>query len=351
MTVRRPGLSQDPDSAAALPWRVGAATGVGSLPHLDHDEAARVVVGELPDFPHLFELPGRGAGSDMIGRAAAMLVDLHVDLQPAGWRLVDRSGRDERSAESALRADLDALEVAALGYEGPLKVQVTGPWTLAAGLERTRGGRVLADRGARRDVAQSLAEGIGEHVRDVARRIPGAVIVGQVDEPALPTVLAGAVPTESGFGRLGAVPPAEAESLLGEVLAAAGEWPVVHCCASAPPVGLVQRAGAAALSCDVGVLGEASLDELAAAVDDGLALWPGIVPAVASDPRPSDRDLVDRLQRLFGRLDQEPARVIRSTVVTPVCGLAGADESWARAAYALAVRTGRALADALGADR
>jgi hypothetical protein len=57
------------------------------------------------------------------------------------------------------------------------------------------------------------------------------------------------------------------------------------------------------------------------------------------------------LRRLFGRLDQEPAHVMRSSVVTPACGLAGADESWARAAYVLAVQTGRALAEAVGDDR
>lgn len=334
-----------------FPWGVGVATGIGSLPYQDRDEAARVVFGELPDFPHLFELPGRGAGSDMIGRTAAILVDLHVDLQPAGWRLVDRPGRDERSAVSALRADLDALEVAGHGYEGPLKVQVTGPWTLAAGLERTRGGRVLADHGARRDIAQSLAEGIGQHIDEIARRLPGVVVIGQIDEPGLPAVLAGSISTESGFGRLGAVPANEAESLLGAVLAEAGEWPVVHCCAQAPPVGLIHRAGAIALSCDVGALDDASLDELTAAVDNGLCLWPGIVSSLPVDAPPSDKDLVDRLQRLFGRLDQDPARMVHSSVVTPACGLAGADESWARAAYSIAVRTGRALADAVGADR
>ncbi len=334
-----------------FPWKVGVATGVGSLPYLDRDEAARVVVGELPDFPHLFELPGRGAGSDMIGRSAAMLVDLHVDLQPAGWRLVDRPGRDENSAVSTLQADLDALEVIAHGYAGPLKVQITGPWTLAASLERTRGGRVLADRGARRDIAQSLAEGFGQHVSEIARRVPGAAIVGQIDEPGLPAALAGSVPTESGFGRLSAVPEPEAESLLGAVLTAAGEWPVVHCCAANPPVGLVHRAGAAVLSCDVSVLDEASLDELTVAVDAGLALWPGIVPALAPDVPLSDRDLVDRLRRLFSRIDQDPAGAILGSVVTPACGLAGADQGWARAAYNLAVRTGRALADTVGVDR
>jgi hypothetical protein len=334
-----------------FPWGVAVATGVGSLPYQDRDEAARVVVGELPDFPHLFELPGRGAGSDMIGRTAAMLVDLHVDLQPAGWRLVDRRGRDESAAQSTLQADLDALEVAAHGYVGPLKVQVTGPWTLAAGLERTRGGMVLADRGARRDVAQSLAEGIAEHAGGVRRRIPGADVVVQVDEPGLPSVLAGSLPTVSGLSRVGAVPSTEAESVLAVVLAAAGEWPVVHCCAAEVPFALAVRAGARAVSCDVGILTAASIDELAAAVDGGLSLWPGVVPALPPPGRPSDRDLADLLQRFFHRLDQPPAQMAEGSVVTPACGLAGADQAWARSAYSLAVRTGRVFADAVGVDR
>jgi methionine synthase II (cobalamin-independent) len=335
----------------SFPWGVGVATGVGSLPYQDRDEAARVVVGELPDFPHLFELPGRGAGSDLIGRTAALLVDLHVDLQPAGWRLVDRPGRDEKRAADTLRVDLEAFELALYGYTGPLKVQVAGPSTLAAALERSRGGHVLADRGARRDLAQSLAEGVQQHVEEVVRRVPGAAVVVQVDEPALPSVLVGSVPTISGFGRLGAVPIAEAESSLGTVLTAAGKWPVVHCCAADPPFELVRAAGASAVSCDVGVLEEAGFDELAVAVDAGLALWPGVVPALKPPVPPSDSELADRLRRLFGRLDQDPARTAASTVVTPACGLAGAGGQWARAAYALSVRTGRAFADAVGADR
>ncbi|MET0523029.1 MAG: methionine synthase [Jiangellaceae bacterium] len=337
--------------AVAFPWGVGVATGVGSLPHRDRDEAARFVVGELPDFPHLFELPGRGAGSDMIGRAAALLVDLHVDLQPSGWRLVDRPGQDEKSAAAALQADLDALELSALGYTGPLKVQVTGPWTLAAALDRPRGGQALADQGARRDLVQSLAEGIEQHAGEVGRRVPGAVVVVQVDEPALPSVLAGSVPTSSGFGRVGAVSTAEVESALAAVISAAGHWPVVHCCAAKPPIALAHRAGAVAVSCDVATLDDTTVDELAAAVDTGLCVWPGVVPVIAPAVPPSDRDLADLLQRLFSRLDQDPANLAPGVVVTPACGLAGADEGWARVAYALAIRTGRAFADAVGGGR
>ncbi|HEX6578440.1 MAG TPA: methionine synthase [Jiangellaceae bacterium] len=333
------------------PWGVGVATGVGSLPYDDRDEAAKVVVGELPDFAHLPELPARGAGADMVGRTAAMLVDMHVDLQPSGWRLVDRPGIDERRAVEMLRSDLDAIEIAAHGYEGPLKVQVCGPWTLAAALDRTRGDRVLADHGARRDLAHSLAEGLAGHLSDVARRVPGATVVAQVDEPGLPAVLAAAIPTSSGFGRLRAVTPVEAESLLAVVLAAAGEWPVLHCCAEDPPVALGRRAGALAVSLDVDRLDGTVLDQLAASVDDGLMLWPGIVPVVRPVAPPSDRDLADRLERMCGRLDQDPVLLSAGLVVTPACGLAGADPEWARRAYALARATARAFADSVGADQ
>ena len=35
------------------------ATGVGSMPGEDFGEAARLVLGEVPDLPHLPEVPGR----------------------------------------------------------------------------------------------------------------------------------------------------------------------------------------------------------------------------------------------------------------------------------------------------
>src|SRR4051812_14148114 len=80
----------------------GLATGVGSLPGDDIDGAIALVFDALPDLPHLPELPARGPGSDMIGRTATALVDLPVDLQPAGWRLVDRPSFDQRRGRDLL---------------------------------------------------------------------------------------------------------------------------------------------------------------------------------------------------------------------------------------------------------
>src|SRR5690242_15171104 len=101
------------------------------MPGDDIDAALALVFTELPDLPHLPELPARGPGADLVGRTAATLVDLHVDLQPSGWRLVARGGIDERRAGEMLERDLDALVPVAATHDGPLKVQLCGPLTLA----------------------------------------------------------------------------------------------------------------------------------------------------------------------------------------------------------------------------
>ena len=126
----------------------------------------------------------------MTGRGVAVMAALGADLQPAGWRLTDAPGVDQRRARSLLAQDLDGFEEQSQGYAGTVKVQVAGPWTLAATVERPRGDKVLADFGARRDLAQALAEGLRDHVADLRRRVPNAAgIVVQVDEPALAAVL------------------------------------------------------------------------------------------------------------------------------------------------------------------
>src|SRR4051795_10232295 len=133
--VRRVAAGEGPESNARA-----LATGVGSLPGVDIHEAVRLVLGELPELPHLPELPARGAAAGMTGRALAVVADLGFDLQPAGWRLTDAPGVDHRRARSLLGEDLDALEehaqAAGLGAGHELKIQVAGPWTLAATVER-----------------------------------------------------------------------------------------------------------------------------------------------------------------------------------------------------------------------
>lgn len=179
----------------------GLSTGIGSWPGTDIAAATRLTFGEFAELPYLPELPDRGAAAGMIGRATAICSGLDFDLQPAGWRLTDGSGADHRRAAALLRQDLDILEEVAQGWDGPVKVAVTGPITLAATVEKPRGDKVLSDHGARRELAQALAEGTASLFDELARRLPQIQPVLQVDEPMLPQVLGGQVATASGFGR------------------------------------------------------------------------------------------------------------------------------------------------------
>jgi methionine synthase II (cobalamin-independent) len=312
-----------------FPW--GPATGIGSLPGADPAEALRTVLGELPELPHLPELPGRGAGADMIGRTAALLVDLAVDLTPAGWRLVPRPGIDVRRAQEFLERDLDVLTDLADGYAGPLKLQAVGPWTLAASLERTRGERAVVDAGARRDLAQSLTEGIRAHVAEVRARVPGAQVVVQIDEPSLPAVLQGGLPTVSGFGKLPAVASPDVQAELGSAIDALPRPVVVHCCAPRFPLPLLRAAGADGVSFDLGLVQD--LDAIGEAVDAGVRLLVGVVPGTEVT-LPAPRATASRVQAWWRELGFPVERLPDAVTLTPSCGLAGATPSYALAAMA-----------------
>ncbi len=317
------------------------ATGVGSMPGEDareYAEAVRVVLGELapPEgLPHLPELPGRGVAASMTGRALAVVAGLGADLQPAGWRLTDAPGVDHRRARSLLAQDLDALEEQAHALTGAFKIQVAGPWTLAATVEKPRGDKVLSDHGARRDLAQALAEGLRDHVADVRRRVTRVErLVVQVDEPALAAVLDARVPTASGFGRHRAVHPPEASEALAWVLTAiadAGAEPWVHACAPGTPLDLVRGAGARGLSVDLGVLVAADLDHLAEAWDAGDTVALGVVPGLAPPAeRPTSTQVTERVQRILDMLGLDLEEVSPRLVLSPACGLAGASPDWVR---------------------
>ncbi len=338
---------------ATIPRRPGGpatATGIGSMPGEDIRESVRTVTGSLEALPHLPELPARGPGADMTGRTAGMLAELYVHLQPSGWRISDRPGRDTRRARAWLREDLDALEEFTQGYSGALKISAVGPWTLAATVERRTGEAMLGDPGACRDLTASLAEGLRGHLAEVRRRVPGAHPVLQLDEPALTAVLHGAVPTASGYRTHRAVDRAVAEGALRDLVEvghAAGAAVVVHSCAPGVPVPLLRRAGADGVSLDFSLLTEREDDAIGEAAEDGMSLLFGVVPGTGERPEElSDpAGTVSGVRTLWRRLGLSPGLLSESVVVTPVCGLAGASPAYARAALAHCVRAARSLAD------
>lgn len=326
----------------AISW--GPATGIGSMPGGDAREAAKTVTGSFEDFPFLAELPARGPGADMLGRTAGMLVELYARVEPSGWRIGDRPGRDTRRAKAWLGEDLDALEEFTQGYEGPVKVQAVGPWTLAAALELKNGEAALSDPGACRDLAGSLTEGLRVHLADVRRRIPGAQIVLQLDEPSLIGVLRGHIKTASEYRTHRAVDRQLVESTLREVLGVHDGPSVVHSCAPDVPFALLRRTGADAISFDFSLLTERDDEAIGEAVEGGTKLFAGVVAGVDS-PLSDPAGSVMGVRTLWRRLGLNPGSLAESVVVTPSCGLAGASPAYARAVLAHCARAARSLAD------
>jgi hypothetical protein len=328
-----------------FPWPAGAATGIGSLPGTDVAEAQRLVLGELPDLPHLPELPARGPGADIIGRSAGFLVDLPVQLYAGRWQIAPRPGRDLRRTADLRERDLDQLTEQADGFAGTLKVQSAGPWTLAASLDLPIGGRMLRDPGAVRDLTDSLAEGLRRHVADVQKRVPRATVLLQLDEPSLPTVMAGRVPTESGLSAYRAVPAPDAAGALRTVVQAAGAAVVVHCCAPDVPLQVVRDAQAAGVAIDLALLRD--LDPLGEALEAGLGLFAGAAPTrpPADGGAPTSKQVAERVRTLWHRLAFPAARLPEQVVVTPACGLAGAPEPYVRAVLTACRDAGRRLAE------
>ncbi|WP_246236865.1 methionine synthase [Actinomadura chibensis] len=327
------------------PWGPGTATGIGSYPGDDPAEALRIVLGETPELPHLPELPARGPGADLTGRTAGLLVDMPVHLEPSGWRFSDRPGRDTLRSRDHLARDLDVLEEVAGGHDGPFKIQVCGPWTLAATIELRHGDRALKDAGAVRDLAASLAEGVAAHVADVRRRLPAAEVLLQLDEPGLPAALAGTVPTASGFSRLRAIEEAVAEETLRSVIDAAGVFTVVHCCARDVPYALLRGAGAKAVSVDLRRVPKRDDDAVGEAIDTGTALFLGAVPATDA-ALPALQATAEPVRELWRRLGFPAAQLARQVVITPACGMAGASPRYVREALKRCRDTARMIYEA-----
>ncbi len=295
------------------------------------------MVGELPDLPYLPELPARGVGADMVGRASALLVEMQFDTTTRGYRIAQRPGAASRRALDFLREDMDAIEEAwetAGRTGGTVKVQSIGALTLASEVELANGHVALTDPGAVRDLAGSLAEGLGNHAAELRRRL-GADVVVQLDEPSLGAVLTGTVSGVTGMDRVRALPAPDALDLLDAVIATIGVPVAVHTCAENPPLELLRRSAAVAVSLDVAKLTARNLDDLGELLDSGKVLLLGLVPTEEPAPRPAWREIAEPAVTVIDRLGFPRAMLRERVGVTPACGLAGTSLDWGRAALKL----------------
>lgn len=180
-------------------------------------------------------------------------------------------------------------------------------------------------------------------------------------------MLSGTVPTASGFGRLRAVDKAVVREGLRTVVDAVGVPAVVHSCAPGVPVGLLREAGVAGVSLDFSMLRAREEEEIGEAVEAGLGFLFGVVPslppAVPSNrvanrattrgntgagarPLSDPAGTVSGVKTLWSRLGFAPDLLGAAVVVTPTCGLAGADPAWVRRVLKHSVEAAQVLHEA-----
>jgi len=343
---------------------VTAVSGTGAWPGTDPLEAQQTVLGDLADLPDgvtglpwTVRLAERGPFGTSAAQALGLLVELPAELGPHGWRLADRPGADATRLAAARREDLDALAVAAHGWDGPLVVPVCGPLTLAASVYLARGDRAVGDHGAVAEIAESLAAGTAEHLAAITRAVPGARPTVLLHEPLLAPVVAGALPSFSGYARLRAVPaPVVSERLsrvVGVLRESGAERVVLHVGPGAAVTGAARGAGADALGVETTALDERAWEQVAEAVEAGTALWAGVPqPATSQCAGPDVRGVADAVLRGWERVGLDRAGLRDVVLLAPAGpavpapgGVPVVDPAAARATLAAVARAAAVVAE------
>ena len=297
------------------------ATLTRALRGTDPFETFTVLRGEL-GAPHLASvpvLPDRGPHAELAARTAAMLDSLHADRQPHGWRITGVPGADSRQARNLLASDLNVV-ADVLGAEsgadtGPIAFSVLGPVSLAATVHVHNGEKLQSDPGARRDLTQSWCAGLPDLVAALRRNTDGRGTVLVVEEPELERVLAGTIPTASGYRTLRSLPRHEVRTALTEAVTAAREAGAQRVRLAA---GDAEPAWALRTGADTAVTGVPSgaterWEPLAALHEAGVGLCFDSAPVTG---RPAVRSLVERVLRPWTELGMDPAALL-GTLLAP----------------------------------
>jgi methionine synthase II (cobalamin-independent) len=329
------------------------ATGIGSLPLTDPDEAVALALRYLPEAPIWPQLPRRGVLEQMGGQYSEALPGLVADA--SGERLWFDTSRDltpelERFFERYLARDFEHFRISeshaaglhafmrALSARPPerarfLKGHVTGPLTAGLLLKDAQGRDIIHDETLFDAVVKNLAMKAAWQVGLLGRF--GKPVIVFIDEPAMETL---------GSAFSAAAPELVAEKL-DEVIDAIherGGLAGIHCCGNADwPLIFGTRADI--VNFDAFDYLERVLlypAEIRAFIARGGALAWGIVPTTAFTGAETAAGLIARLESGVARLagaGLTREMLLRRSLITPACGLGSLGAAQAEAILKLAL--------------
>ena len=314
------------------------ATGVGALPHRDPVAACDTVLRTFPEFPFVPTLPNRGLQEQIV----------IMDSEPLPGRVIADGkltvDRDRDLLEAMEQIYRDYLEKDA-GRYGPspayasgfhemmgrrlpaarfLKCQVTGPVTFGMQVvDRDR--KPIAYDPQYADILPKMIALRARFCEQEMRRCTGVketLVV--LNEPYLATLGSSVVPVDPGWVRSGW------EEMAALVDGGLG----VHCCANTD-WGFVLSLDPSVLSLDAYGTGREVLlylDQITAYLERGGVVAWGIVPAQAAAFAGENLDsLYDRYRGIRDTVTarMDPEVFDARSLVTPTCGIQGADEDTA----------------------
>ncbi len=219
-----------------------AATGIGSVPFTDNQEAVRLILENLTEIPYWPQMAQKGFQEDMVSQGAGGLPLILRDMDQRLVRVTDTVDRDTALTqfyEAALQEDLDkfslspeeasgfyslmeALPALPAGAPAFVKGQVVGPVTFATIVKGMDGKAILFDY----ELIQAVTRGLALKAAWQAAKIreTGRQAVIFFDEPSL-----------TGFGSaFMQISREEVISMLTEAITAAREpgnaFFGIHCC-------------------------------------------------------------------------------------------------------------------------
>ncbi len=305
-----------------------STTGIGSLPHLDPDEACRLVF-ETFDIPFWPQLPRLSFLEWMIPQYSEGMPFINIDTASENI-FINRNDSDE--LERFYETCSDECRIAmsddyARGLHAFLKMikgrrfkvlkgQITGPLTFTLGLKDREGRFVFFDEELRQISIMLLQAKARWQIDQLKPHCEEVIIF--MDEPIFSAI--------GGSAYLG-VSREETLRLLSETASAignAGGIPGVHCCGSSD-WSLVMKSGARILNFDAYSYFENLAmyhEELGAFLESGGYLAWGIVPTTGEIGKETPESLVARFDSGLKSMSKHIPKdlLLSRTILTPSCG-------------------------------
>ena len=309
------------EQVSRLVLPVGAPSSVGSLPHLDREDAISFVLARNPELPAAPTLPRLDPLEAMIPQGAWAVPGVRIDDDgtlsiPDPARLDPSASIGDPELTGRPFASWRRFLTRIAGRRDPAKLQLTGPITLGLTLAQAGAPSPLAFEVAASAVSQRV-----EHLLDLSRRLaPGVPLVLVFDEPGL----VGGLRPELSLDADRVI-----DVISGALAAAEGSaWTGIHCCGPTD-WRLVLQAGPDLLSLPVGADATGSAGAIGAFLERGGWIAWGAVATnepLGEQPSRSWRQLSGEWCELV-QAGCDPVLLRRQSLVTPACGLALHDEA------------------------